>query len=254
MTIVATGIRVNFGGVQALGGVDLEVRRGEIVGLLGPNGAGKTTMFNCITGVVAPSAGQVSIDGNDVSRERVDERVRRGISRTFQTPRLDLNASVADAVMLGFTPQVKQSWAAQFLGTRGVRAQEQDLRRRAVDLIRQLRITDDPDQRAGDLSLGTLRLVEVARAVAADPNYLLLDEPAAGTDEGDRERLATAIRGAAERGLGVLLVEHNVPFVSSLSHRLVAMVNGKVVAQGAPADVLADPQVTQAYIGEKHVH
>ncbi|MFT3820987.1 MAG: ABC transporter ATP-binding protein [Rubrivivax sp.] len=254
MTIAARGIRVGFGGVQALGGVDLDVRPGEILGLLGPNGAGKTTMFNCITGVVTPSAGQVSIDGADVSRERVDERVRRGISRTFQTPRLDLDASVADAVMLGFTPQVKQSWLAQFAGMPRVRAEESDLRRRALKLIRQLRITDDPDQRAGDLSLGTLRLVEVARALAADPKYLLLDEPAAGTDEGDRERLAAAIRDAASRGLGVLLVEHNVPFVASLSDRLVAMVQGKVVAQGVPADVLADPQVTQAYIGEKHAH
>jgi ABC-type branched-subunit amino acid transport system ATPase component len=254
MTIVAQNIHVSFGGVHALAGVDLEVGRGEIVGLLGPNGAGKTTLFNSITGVVTPRSGTVSVDGEDVSRRRVDERVRRGLSRTFQTPRLDLNASVVDAVMLGFTPRVRQSWLAQGFGSRHVRAQESELRAQAIDLIAQLRITGDPDKRAGDLSLGTLRLIEVARALAAAPNYLLLDEPAAGTDEKDRELLATAIRSAADRGLGVLLVEHNVPFVSSLSHRLVAMVQGKVVARGAPQEVLADPQVMAAYIGEKHVH
>ena len=254
MTVVARAIEVRFGGIRALDGVDLDVERGQIVGLLGPNGAGKTTLFNTITGVVRPTAGTVSIDDTDVSGKGVNDRVRLGVSRTFQTPRLDLESSVLDAVMLGFTSRVEQSWLSQLLGTRAVRRKEEELRHRAEELIRQLSITNDPSRRSGDLSLGTLRLVEVARALAAEPNYLLLDEPAAGTDQQDRELLGQAIRDAAARGLGVLLVEHNVPFVAELSHHLAVLVEGRVIARGKPDEVLANPDVMKAYVGESHAH
>jgi ABC-type branched-subunit amino acid transport system ATPase component len=253
MSLVASGIRIRFGGVVALDGVAVSVDPGEIVGLVGPNGAGKTTLFNCLTGVAQPQEGQVQLDGIEISRMRLEQRIRMGISRTFQTPRLDLARSVADAVMLGFYPRMRQGILEACLPFSRSRKTEADLRHRAERLIAEFQLTRDPDTPAGELSLGQLRMLEVARALAGEPRYLLLDEPAAGIDDVDRDLLAQAIRTAAERGLGVLLVEHNVGFVAELSHRMVALVGGEVIAQGKPAQVVSDPQVIGAYLGVQRV-
>ena len=253
MSLTATGISIRFGGLVALNNVAVSVSPGEIVGLVGPNGAGKTTLFNCLTGVAQPQEGRVQLEGQDISRLRLEHRVRLGIGRTFQTPRLDLGASVADAVMLGFYPRLKQSILSACLPFSAARRTEDDLSERARRLIAEFQLTDDPESSAGELSLGHLRLLEVARALASEPRYLLLDEPAAGIDDVDRDLLAQAIRNAAGRGLGVLLVEHNVGFVADLSHRMVALVGGEVVAEGKPADVVADPQVVGAYLGVQRV-
>jgi len=253
MSLGASGISIRFGGIVALNNVAVSVSPGEIVGLVGPNGAGKTTLFNCLTGVAQPQQGVVQLEGQDISRLRLEHRIRLGISRTFQTPRLDLTGSVADAVMLGFNPRLKQGILEACLPFSKARATEVDLRARAEQLIAEFQLTNDPDLPAGELSLGHLRLLEVARALASEPRYLLLDEPAAGIDDVDRHLLAQAIRGAAARGLGVLLVEHNVGFVADLSHRMVALVSGEVVAQGAPSTVVSDPQVVAAYLGVQRV-
>jgi branched-chain amino acid transport system ATP-binding protein len=253
MSLSATGISIRFGGLVALNDVAVSVSPGEIVGLVGPNGAGKTTLFNCLTGVAQPQQGRVEVEGQDISRLRLEDRVRLGISRTFQTPRLDLAASVADAVMLGFYPRLRQGIFAACLPFSKARRTEEDLASRARQLIAEFQLTADPDSPAGELSLGHLRLLEVARALASEPRYLLLDEPAAGIDDVDRDLLAQAIRNAAARGLGVLLVEHNVGFVADLSHRMVALVSGEVVSQGKPEDVVADPQVIGAYLGVQRV-
>ena len=253
MSLSATGVSIRFGGLVALNNVAVTVAPGEIVGLVGPNGAGKTTLFNCLTGVAQPQQGRVQLDGQDISHLRLEHRVRLGIGRTFQTPRLDLGASVADAVMLGFNPRLKQGILSACLPFSKARRTEDELSARARQLIAEFQLTDDPDSPAGELSLGHLRLLEVARALASEPRYLLLDEPAAGIDDVDRDLLAQAIRNAAARGLGVLLVEHNVGFVAELSQRMVALVSGEVVAEGNPADVVADPQVVSAYLGVQRV-
>ena len=253
MTLAASGISIRFGGLIALDNVSVSVAPGEIVGLVGPNGAGKTTLFNCLTGVAQPQQGRVQLEGEDISHLRLEHRIRMGISRTFQTPRLDLTGSVADAVMLGFYPRLEQGILQACLPFSQARAVEADLRARAEKLISEFQLTTDPDMPAGELSLGHLRLLEVARALASEPRYLLLDEPAAGIDDVDRDLLAQAIRKAAARGLGVLLVEHNVGFVSELSHRMVALVSGAVVAEGRPAAVVSDPQVVAAYLGVQRV-
>jgi ABC-type branched-subunit amino acid transport system ATPase component len=253
VTLGASAVSIRFGGLVALSDVSVSVERGEIVGLVGPNGAGKTTLFNCLSGVARPQQGLVTLGGRDISRLRLEDRIRLGISRTFQTPRLDLEASVADAVMLGFHPRLKQSLLAACLPFSAARRTEADLRARAVSLIEDFQLTSNPDMPAGELSLGQLRLLEVARALASEPDYLLLDEPAAGIDEIERELLAAAIRKAAGRGLGVLLVEHNVGFVADLSHRMVALVQGQVVAQGLPGAVVSDAQVVAAYLGVQRV-
>jgi len=253
MSLSASGVSIRFGGLVALNNVAVSVSPGEIVGLVGPNGAGKTTLFNCLTGVVQPLTGRVELEGQDISRLRLEHRVRLGISRTFQTPRLDLGGSVADAVMLGFYPGLRQGIFEACLPFSRARRTEEDLSARARKLIAEFQLTDDPDSPAGELSLGHLRLLEVARALASEPRYLLLDEPAAGIDDVDRDLLAQAIRNAAGRGLGVLLVEHNVGFVADLCQRMVALVSGEVVAEGTPADVVADPQVMAAYLGAQRV-
>jgi ABC-type branched-subunit amino acid transport system ATPase component len=252
MSLTAKGISIRFGGLAALSDVSIAVEPGQILGLVGPNGAGKTTLFNCVTGVVTPDAGWVSLDGEDLSSLRLDQRIRCGIGRTFQTPRLDPAGTVIEAVMLGFYPRVEQSILAAFLPLKSNASAEADHRRKALALIQQFELCEDPQTSVGRLSLGRLRLLEVARAMASEPKYLLLDEPAAGIDGRDRERLAKAVRGAANRGLGVLIVEHNVAFVAGLSDRMVALVAGRVVADGAPADVTSNPVVVQAYLGVRN--
>jgi ABC-type branched-subunit amino acid transport system ATPase component len=253
MSLSASGISIRFGGLVALNKVAVSVSPGEIVGLVGPNGAGKTTLFNCLTGVAQPQEGRVQLEDQDISHLRLEHRVRLGIGRTFQTPRLDLAGSVAEAVMLGFYPRLRQSILSACLPFSAARRTEDELSARARALIAEFRLAADPDSPAGELSLGHLRLLEVARALASEPRYLLLDEPAAGIDDVDRDLLAQAIRNAAGRGLGVLLVEHNVGFVAELSHRMVALVGGEVVAEGKPAQVVGDPQVVAAYLGVQRV-
>jgi ABC-type branched-subunit amino acid transport system ATPase component len=253
MSLAASGISIRFGGLVALNNVAVSVSLGEIVGLVGPNGAGKTTLFNCLTGVAQPQEGRVELEGQNISRLRLEHRVRLGIGRTFQTPRLDLAGSVTEAVMLGFNPRLRQSMFGACLPFSPARKTEEELSARARALVAEFRLAADPDSPAGELSLGHLRLLEVARALASEPRYLLLDEPAAGIDDVDRDLLAQTIRKAAARGLGVLLVEHNVGFVADLSHRMVALVSGEVVAEGKPADVVGDPHVIAAYLGVQHV-
>lgn len=254
MTLKASNITVRFGGLRALHQVGVTVEPGRVIGLVGPNGAGKTTLFNCLTGIVVPQEGKVELDGEDISDLRVDRRIRKGISRTFQTPRVDPEITVIDAVLLGFNPSLKLSIASAFFPLPGVARQEAELREKARELIRDFELVDDPETEVGNLSLGRLRLLEVARAIASSPRYLLLDEPAAGIDDRDRELLAVAIRKAAASGLGVLLVEHNVGFVADLADEMVALVGGEIAARGEPAAVVSDPAIISAYLGGQDIH
>jgi len=253
MSFDARNISIAFGGLKVLKDVSVSVRSGVITGLVGPNGAGKTTLFNCLTGVAHPQEGTVRIDNADISSFPLHQRIQLGVSRTFQTPRLDLDASVLDAVMMGFYSRNKPSLLGGFVASRGRQAREKALREQAERLIAQFELTSDPYQRSSALSLGRLRLLEVARALASAPKFLLLDEPAAGIDEHDRALLGRAIRLAAADRIGVLLVEHNVGFVAELSHHMVALVRGQIVAEGNPQSVVQDEQVMTAYLGGHRV-
>ncbi|MBI5128310.1 MAG: ABC transporter ATP-binding protein [Rhodopseudomonas palustris] len=253
MSLEAHNISIAFGGLKVLKDVSVAVQPGVITGLVGPNGAGKTTLFNCLTGVAQPQQGVVRLDGEDISVYPLYRRIQLGVSRTFQTPRLDLDASVLDAVMMGFYSRNKPSLFGAAVSLPSRRRLERQLRAQAERLILQFELTADPYQRSGALSLGRLRLLEVARAIASSPKYLLLDEPAAGVDEHDRALLAKAIRRAAGDEIGVLLVEHNVGFIAELSDHMVAMVRGEIVAAGKPHDVVRDEQVVTAYLGGHRV-
>lgn len=253
MSLSANAISVSFGGVHALRNVSVTVEPGSIVGLVGPNGAGKTTLFNCLSGVVKPRSGVVKLDDDDITQVKFDKRIRLGISRTFQTPRIDLEGSVRDGVLLGFYPRLNQSLFGAFLSPPGLQRQEEEMVREADRMIEAFSLTSDPNTRAGDLSLGRLRMLEVARALAARPRFLLLDEPAAGIDGHELGVLASAIRKAAKQGIGVLLVEHNVGFVADLCERMVALVQGEVVIEGAPSVVVNDERILKAYLGAMRV-
>ncbi|MEU8884536.1 ABC transporter ATP-binding protein [Streptomyces hydrogenans] len=233
----ASGIDVRFGGVHALRGVTLAVRPGEVCGLIGPNGAGKTTLFDVLSGMRRPDAGTVAYDGADITRRSPVWRARRGMRRTFQRQQLFGQLTVADNLV------VARDWRG---GTRaGARHRE-----RAAAVLHDCGLDALGGAYAGGLPVGQARMVELARALADPPRVLLLDEPASGTTADERRRLAAVIRRTAEEeDCAVLLVEHNVAFVMELCSRVVVLDLGRVLAEGTPREVRADPDVREAYLG-----
>ena len=249
MSLDVNSITVTFGGLRALEDVTISLEAGEVSALIGPNGAGKTTLFNCISGFVTPSSGVVSIDGLDVTRERVDRRISRGLARTFQTPRVHPDASVAENILVGLYPRTRSRLSSTIFRTPRQRREDAEMRAAAGELVREFGFDDVAGASAGDLPLGRLRILELARAMAMSPRYLLLDEPAAGLDPEERDLLADHIRALSKLGVGVLLVEHNFAFVRELASRLTVLLSGKVLASGEPAEVERDPAVVDAYLG-----
>ncbi|MEV0091010.1 ABC transporter ATP-binding protein [Streptomyces sp. NPDC050738] len=233
----ATGVGVRFGGVRALDGVDLGVRRGEVCGLIGPNGAGKTTLFDVVSGIRRPDDGRVLLDGADISRRSPVWRARHGIRRTFQRQQLFGQLSLADNLL------VAQEW-------RGGRRKTAGRRSRAATVLRECGLDALAGTYAGVLPVGQARMAELARALADPPRVLLLDEPASGMSGEERAQLAAVVRHLAdEEGCAVLLVEHNVAFVMELCSRVVVLDLGTVLAEGDAADVRKNPAVRDAYLG-----
>jgi ABC-type branched-subunit amino acid transport system ATPase component len=245
----AEGVRMEFGGVVALDDAAVEVTPGRIVGLIGRNGSGKSTLFNCITGFLKPTAGRITLDGREIGGQTPHEIVKAGIARTFQTPRVDLRASVRDAVLCGLFPTVRRGFTAAALGLPGARAEERTLQLRADAVLRQLDMHDWADVEIGKLSMGRVRMVEVARAMAAHARYLLLDEPAAGLSREEHEVLAREIRKLAAEGIGVLLVEHNFGLIRLLCDRVTVLDSGRVLLTATPQEVERDEQVLRLYLG-----
>jgi ABC-type branched-subunit amino acid transport system ATPase component len=235
-----TGLTVAYGKAPpVIENVDIEVAPGEIVGLIGPNGAGKTSLVNAVSGVVRPRAGKVSVGGVDVSRRSMARRVKAGLSRTFQLPQANDELTVEEqlAVMLpGF------AWAWPLLGQRRYGP-------RLAEVLEQLSLTESRRRKIPELTLGEYRRFELARALATDPTVVLADETVSGLDEGGAETLHRALRWLADRHVGVLLIEHNIPFVRKVADRLVVLDLGRVIAAGDPAEVLALDRVRTAYLG-----
>jgi branched-chain amino acid transport system ATP-binding protein len=248
--LVVEAVRVRFRGVVALDGVDLQVDAGEIVGLVGANGAGKTTLFNVITGLQPTDAGAVRFQGAEISRYPAHRRARLGIARTFQRMNLVEQLSVFDNVLLG--AELRRGFlAASGMARPRQRRYEAEGRRRAEEVVASLGLGADTHRRAADLSTGKRRLVEVARAIATSPRLLLLDEPSAGLDEHEASRFARIVAEWVEReGFGVIIVEHDIELVAGLTSRICVLDQGRILATGRPADVLFDPEVRRAFIGE----
>ena len=237
-TLRAAGIAKSFHGVRALDGVDLTLAPGRAIGLLGPNGSGKTTLINCLSGVLAPTAGEVFIDERPISRLSRAARARRGIARTYQNLRLFPALSVAENIEAGMAGARPALSAAQW-------------RARLADALAMQGLGRFAHQPVGTLPYGLQKRTEIARALVARPKILLLDEPAAGLGREDWTSLAQSLGQAqAAAGFGMLLVDHNVAFVTRLVGWLVVLANGKVIRAGEPAAVLADAEVARIYLGD----
>ncbi|GAC1431606.1 MAG: ABC transporter ATP-binding protein [Candidatus Velthaea sp.] len=245
----ATGVTARFGGVVALDDVAVTVQPQSIVGLIGRNGSGKSTLFNCITGFVKPAGGRIEVDGTDITRAAPSKIVATGIARTFQTPRVDFRISVHQAVLCGYYLSARSGFVRAILGLPASVHEERQLNVLADELLERIGLHDVRDTEIGKLSMGRVRLVEVARAIAAGARYLLLDEPAAGLSEDEREVLCAQIRTAARSGIGVLLVEHNFQLVRSLCEFVTVLDAGRLLTAGTPDAVARDARVIEAYLG-----
>ena len=230
------GVRVHFEGVKALDEVDLALHPGEILGLIGPNGAGKTTLVNVLTGFQRPSAGAIVLDGRDVTKLPAHRRARLGLARTFQSVRLFDGLTVLENVEVGGL---------------GVGLPRRLARSRAHELLALLRLAERSEEKAGSLPHGDERRLGIARALAMEPTFLLLDEPSAGLDEKETDVLmATIGRIRDEAGCGVLVIEHDMRLIMGLCERIQVLDHGKTIRVGTPDEVRADPAVITAYLGE----
>jgi branched-chain amino acid transport system permease protein len=241
------GATRRFGGLVAVDDVSFELKAGEILGLIGPNGAGKTTMFNLITGALPPHQGKISFLGKDITRRAQRQIARAGVARTFQHVKLRRTMTLLDTVLLGTYGRTSCGF---FAGTlRLDRAEEARARAEAMQQLQRVGLADRAFELAGNLPLGNQRLLEIARALAADPALLMLDEPAAGLRPPEKAELARLLEALRGEGLTILLVEHDMDFVMGLVDRTVVMDFGSKLCEGTPAVVRRDPRVQEAYLG-----
>lgn len=243
------GVTRRFGGLNAVQDVSLHVGDREIVGLIGPNGAGKTTVVNMITGLLALSAGKVRCMATDITVSPPDVIGRSGVARTFQNIRLAPTGSVIENIMVGFHRHETAGVLACLFGLPSARREVAQLRDRAMALLERFNMTELADLPAGALPYGHQRRVEIMRALALEPKLLLLDEPVAGMNDVEAEDIAALIRDLRDDGVSVLLVEHNMRFVTGLCDRLYVLDGGRLIAQGLPAMVIREDVVLEAYLG-----
>lgn len=247
LTVRSIGHR--FGGLAALTDVDLDVTAGSVSGLIGPNGAGKSTLFRVIGGSIQPDSGQVLFDDEDITREAPHHVASRGLMRTFQISRPLKELSVLDNVRAG-TYRVGRSGALGVLfGLRSARREEEAATRHALAALEELGLADRADARPDQLTGGQLRMLEIARVLAAQPRLLMLDEPAAGLTRRETDALEEVLIALRGRGLTCVLIEHDVDLVFRLCDHVTVLQSGRVVASGPPDDVRADPAVRDAYLG-----
>jgi len=242
-------ISLAFGGLQALDGVSFAVTPGTVQAVIGPNGAGKTTLFNLITGFLAPQSGQVVFQGDEIQGRPPHQVARLGIARTFQLVQLFDHMTVLENVMVGRHRLSRAGLLAGALRLPWTKQEEQSIRERAYEELAFVGLSDRAGQPAAALPLGLKRLLEIARALAAEPKLLLLDEPASGLDAMETERLQEMILALRERGLTILLVEHDMGLTMEVADRIAVLNYGQLIATGTPREVQRNPEVIAAYLG-----
>jgi branched-chain amino acid transport system ATP-binding protein len=247
-------VGVSFGGVQALHAVSFTAAGHDITSVVGPNGAGKTTLFNIISGSMAPSTGRVSFAGDDVTGMRPDRIAKRGLIRTFQLVQLFETLTVLENVKVGRHLHTRGGLLAAIIPSRSARDEEQAVDAAAHALLDRTGLSAQATTMAAVLPYGQKRLLEIARALAAEPKLLLLDEPAAGLNREETTQLAALLRQIAASGIAVLLIEHDMSLVMNTADRIAVLDFGRLIAEGAPAEVRNNPDVIAAYLGTEAAH
>lgn len=244
-------LSIQFGGLRAVDGFHVSIEKGQLYGLIGPNGAGKTTIFNLLTGVYKPTEGVIRLDGEDITGKSTIEINKAGIARTFQNIRLFGAMSVLDNVKVGLHNDHKYSTLAGILRLPSYFKQEKEMNEKAMELLRVFGLDCEAEYLASNLPYGKQRKLEIARAMATNPKLLLLDEPAAGMNPNETAELMKTIHFVRDNfDMTILLIEHDMKLVSGICEELTVLNFGQVLCQGKTAEVLSDPQVITAYLGE----
>jgi len=242
-------LHVSFGGNRVLEGVDINFVPG-FNGLIGPNGAGKTTIFNVLSGYVKASRGAALLEGKDLSELKPTDRVSNGISRTFQSPKLILDATVLENVLLGMHHRFKHGHVTELFRLPNHRNEEDQARETCMDMLEEFGLAEEAHKETGDLSLGSQKIVEVCRALVAEPKVLLLDEPAAGLGADDVTVLLKGLRKfVEERNLCLVIIEHDLELVTSVCPIIYVLHFGRIISEGSPEVITSDPIVIEAYLG-----